>query len=95
MATLKRTPRARRTGKPVYRRAWVCSAQAVPVAGAGRELILAESKAREDRARRALVLSLARMKHAHAEAVHRFEEFDEYLNAVRGRLRRAGYLVGT
>lgn len=95
MATLNRTPRARRTEKPEYRRAWVCRVQAVAVAGARRELILAESKAREDRARRALVLCLARMEHAHAEAVRRLEEFDEYLSAVRGRLRHAGYLVGT
>lgn len=95
MATRNRATLARRTEKPVYRRAWVRRVQAVAVAGAERELIPAESKAREDRARRALVLCLARMEHAHTEAVRRLEEFDEYLNAVRGRLRHAGYLVGT
>lgn len=44
--------------------------------------MLAESKAREVRAGRRLVLSLARLEHAHAQAVRRLEEFDEYLRDV-------------
>jgi hypothetical protein len=54
--------------------------------------MLAESERREHRARRALVLSLARMARAQAQALRRLEEFDEYLSDVRGRLRQAGYL---
>jgi hypothetical protein len=54
--------------------------------------VLAESKQREYRARRALVLSLARMARAQAQASSRLEEFDEYLSDLRGRLRHAGYL---
>jgi hypothetical protein len=92
MATLTRTSRARGTANDVRSRARVRRAQAVMVTYAGREGMLAESKRREYRARRALVLSLARMARAQAQAVRRLEEFDEYLSDLRGRLRHAGYL---
>jgi hypothetical protein len=86
--------RARRTDNSVCHRAWVCGVQAVPVAGRERDVMLAESKARENRARRALMLCLARMAHAHAEAVRCVEEFNAYMSAVEGRLRHDGYLAG-
>jgi hypothetical protein len=92
MATLTRTPRARGTANDVRLRARIRPAQAVIVTYAGREGMLAESERREYRARRALVLSLARMARAQAQALRRLEEFDEYLSDVRGRLRQAGYL---
>ncbi|HEX2433457.1 MAG TPA: hypothetical protein VHI55_05840 [Gaiellaceae bacterium] len=92
MATLTRTPRARGTANNVRLHARVSRAQAVMVTYAGREGMLAESKRREYRARRALVLSLERMARAQAQAGRRLEEFDEYLSDVRGRLRHAGYL---
>lgn len=67
--------------------------QAVTVTGPARDVMLAEARAREDRARRALVLSLAGMEHAHAQAVRRLEQLDQYLSAVKGQLRHAGYLT--
>jgi hypothetical protein len=91
MATLSRTPPARRTANQVRLGARVRRVQAATVTRPGRDVMLAESKAREVRARRRLVISLARLEHAHAQAVRRLEEFDEYLRDVRGRLRHAGY----
>lgn len=93
MATLTRTPRARRTANDVRLRARVRRARAVTVVTrAGPDEMLAAWKGREDRARRALVLSVARMARAHAQAARRLDEFDEYLSDVKARLRHAGYL---
>jgi hypothetical protein len=93
MATRIRPPRAPRTaneGRPV---APVRRAQAMTVIRPGRDVMLVEAKGREDRARRVLALSLARMERDHAHAMRRLEELDEFLSGVRGRLRHAGYLA--
>jgi hypothetical protein len=95
MATLNRLPNPRRTASELGRRGWACRLEAVTVTHPARELMLADWKAREGRARQALILGLAHMEHEHAEAVRRYQEFEEYLSAVQGRLRRAGYLAPT
>jgi hypothetical protein len=56
-----------------------------------REQRLAEAKARELHARRELRLALRRIEGTYALAARRLEELDDYLAAVRGRLRHAGY----
>jgi hypothetical protein len=93
MATRIRTPRAPRTAKDGRLVAPVRRARAVTVTRRGRDVTLAEAKGREDRARRTLALSLARMERDHAQAMSRLEEFDEFLSAIRGRLQHAGYLA--
>lgn len=56
-----------------------------------REQRLADSRAREAQARRALAQALVRMERTYALAVRNLEEFDAYLNGVRDRLQKAGY----
>ena len=47
------------------------------------------------RAKAELGLALARMERTYALAVCRLDELDEYLDAVRARMRHAGYLAST
>jgi hypothetical protein len=78
-ATITRRPRRVRRSVPVRERA------------PRREQRLADAKAREVRARRDLSLAMTMLEWTYALAVRRFEDFDDYLTSVRGRLRRAGY----
>jgi antitoxin (DNA-binding transcriptional repressor) of toxin-antitoxin stability system len=93
MATRIRTPRAPRTANDGRLVAAVRRGQAVTVTRRGRDVMVAEAKEREDCARRALALSLARMEHDHVQAMRRLAELDEFLSGVRGRLRHAGYVA--
>ena len=58
-----------------------------------REERLADARAREAHARRELAQAFARMEQTYALAVRNLEELDAYLNGVRQRLQKAGYLV--
>ena len=58
-----------------------------------REQRLAEARAAEVRARRALAQAFARMERRYALAAHSVEEFDVYLSGVRRRLQHAGYVT--
>jgi len=54
---------------------------------------LADARAREVQARRDLAQALARIERTYALAVRDLEELDAYLNDVRQRLQKAGYLI--
>jgi hypothetical protein len=89
------TPRTRRAPNPLRVRTRIRRLEAVTVTRTRREQTLAEAKAREARAKAELGLALARMERTYALAVCRLDELDEYLDAVRARLRHAGYLAST
>jgi hypothetical protein len=91
MTTLTPTPRTRRTPNAVRVRTRIRRLEAVT--WTRREQTLAEPKAREARAKCELGLALARMEQTYALAVCQLEELDEYLDAVRKRLRHGGYLA--
>jgi hypothetical protein len=61
--------------------------------GAQRRRELVDARAREARNRARLQLLLRSADDSYALAARRLEEFEEYLSAVRKRLRQAGYLV--
>jgi hypothetical protein len=86
------TPRTRSAANPLQVRTRIRRLEAVTVTRTRREQALAEAKAREAHAKAELGLAFARMERTYALAVCRLDEFDEYLNAVRARLRHAGYL---
>lgn len=91
MPTPTRTLRRAHSPKAVRVRTQICQLQPATTP-TRREETLADHKAREIRSRRDLALALARAEQTYAFAVRRLEEFDEYLRAVRDRLRAAGYL---
>jgi hypothetical protein len=93
MTTLTPTPRIRRTPNAVRVGTRLRRLEAVTVTWTRREQTLAEPKAREARAKCQLGLALARMEQTYALAVCQLEELDEYLDAVRKRLRHGGYLA--
>jgi hypothetical protein len=92
MATPTQTPRRPRSPKPVRVRTQIRGPQPATTTRTRREQTLADAKARETRARRDLALALVRAEQTYALAARRLEEFDDYLRAVRARLRDAGYL---
>ena len=89
MATATRSREMRRGTRPVQVSALP---RRHPRATQTPERRLAEAAARELRARHALAQAFADMERAHALAVRKSEQFDAYLNDVRKRLRREGYL---
>jgi hypothetical protein len=58
-----------------------------------RRLELVDARRLEAESRARLHLLLTRADDSYAFAARRLEEFEEYLSAVRKRLRQAGYLV--
>src|SRR4029453_8558199 len=85
------TPRTRRAQDPRRVRTRIRRPEAVT--RTQREQMLAEAKAREAHAKAELGLAIARMERTYALAVCRLDELDEYLDAVRMRLRHAGSLA--
>jgi hypothetical protein len=87
------TARIRRAANPLRVHTRIRRLEAVAVTRTRREQTLAEARAREAHAKAELGLALARMERTYALAVCRLDELDEYLDAVRARLRHAGYLA--
>jgi hypothetical protein len=81
-----------RSSKPVRVRAQTRRVRPATTSETRREETSADAKAREIRARRDLALALTRAEQRYALAAHRLAEFDDYLTALRARLRAAGYL---
>jgi hypothetical protein len=87
------TPRTRRAANPLRVHTRIRRLGAVTVTPTRREQTLAEAKARESHAKAELGLAFARMERTYALAACQLDELDEYLDAVRARLRHAGYLA--
>ena len=90
MATVTPTRRRRSAASPPQLATRV---RRPPRARPSREERLADARARQVRARRELARAFARMELNYALAVRDLEEFDAYLDGVRRRLQRAGYLL--
>ena len=89
MATVTRTRTRRTAASPLPLPTRVRPPRPTP----SREERLADTRAREVRARHELAQAFARMERTYALAVHNLEEFDAYLSGARQRLQKAGYLV--